>query len=91
MDCVQERVIRWTALQPLNLYIEYDPSIIDLLYDVLMQPVASESIQIIFPQAVVHFYVKSVLQPCVERALVVWCVAVVAVSCQIRLIDGGLG
>lgn len=50
-----------------------------------MQPVASGSIQIICSQTVLHFYIQPVLQPHVERALVVFCVAVVTVRSQIRL------
>jgi hypothetical protein len=67
-----------TALQPLNLLIEYDPSIVD------------GSIQIICPQTVLHFYVQSVLLPRVERVLI-RCVAMVTVRRQICLMDGGLG
>jgi hypothetical protein len=39
-----------TAWQSLNLFIEYDLAILD----VPVQPVASEGIRIICPQAVVH-------------------------------------
>jgi hypothetical protein len=46
--------------------------------DVSVQPVASEGIHIVCPQAVVHLYV---LQPHVEHALVVWRVSVATVRC----------
>jgi hypothetical protein len=56
MDCIRERVI-WIACHSLNLFTEYDPSNVDLPWEVSTQPVASEGIQITVPQAGVHFYV----------------------------------
>jgi hypothetical protein len=61
-----------------HLFTEYHHSIVD----VPVQPVASEGIHIVWPQAVVHLYV---LEPQAGHALVVSCVAVRAVHCQVRL------
>jgi hypothetical protein len=71
VDCIRETV-GCNAWQSLNLFIEYDHSI----EDVSVEPVASEGIRIVWPQAVVHLYV---LQPHAEHALIVWCVSVRAV------------
>jgi hypothetical protein len=65
----------------INLFIEYDLSIVHLLPYVPVQPVASECIRIICAQTVVLLCVQPVLQPYGEHGLVVWCVAVGAVRC----------
>jgi hypothetical protein len=39
----------------------------------------------------VHLFVQLALQPHAAHALIVWCVAVGAVRCQVRLIDDNLG
>lgn len=90
MDRIQDTV-RWNAYQPPNMNIEYGFSITDPPEEVSVQPVASEGVHVICPQAVAHFFVQPVLQPHVEHAPVVWCLVVGAVRCQVCVTDDGLG
>jgi hypothetical protein len=69
MDCIWDAA-GWNVRRSLDLFIEYNPSIVD----VPEQAAASESIHITFPQPVVQSYA----QPHAEHALVVWCVLPVA-------------
>jgi hypothetical protein len=56
LDCILETV-RWNIWESLNLFFEYDLSIVD----VPVQPVASEGIHIICPQAAVRLCIRSVI------------------------------
>jgi hypothetical protein len=82
MDCSRQTV-GWIAWQFRDLFIQYDPSIVDIPSDVPVHPVASEGIRIICPQAAVSLCVAGTAASSGTCAGVL-CVVVAAVPYHVR-------